>query len=118
MIAAAGQIAPAVPDGPKLKVFVLGQSHLPVLSALVEITLQDRVIATMSTDQAGSAALPALKPACYTVSASKEGFESPVLEYRNGFPYSVVNAFQQYVGIPDSTRFPRFLSLDARVERF
>jgi hypothetical protein len=42
---------------------------------------------------------------------------APVFEYRNGFPYSVVNELQQYVGIPNSTRFPNFLSADARVWR-
>jgi hypothetical protein len=42
---------------------------------------------------------------------------APVLEYRNGFPYSVVNEHQGYVGIPNSDRFPNFLSADARVWR-
>ena len=42
---------------------------------------------------------------------------APVFEYRNGFPYSEVDALQQYVGIPDSKRFPNFLSVDARVWR-
>ena len=40
---------------------------------------------------------------------------APVLEYRNGFPYSVVNEQQRYVGTPNSQRFPNFLSADARV---
>ena len=40
---------------------------------------------------------------------------APVLEYRNGFPYSVVNEQQRYVGTPNSKRFPNFLSADARV---
>jgi len=42
---------------------------------------------------------------------------APVFEYRNGFPYSDVNELQRYVGVPNSTRFPNFLSLDARVWR-
>jgi Carboxypeptidase regulatory-like domain len=42
---------------------------------------------------------------------------APVIEYRSGFPYVVVNADQDYVGIPNSTRFPRFLSVDSRVSR-
>ena len=42
---------------------------------------------------------------------------APVFEYRNGFPYSVVNEQQRYVGIPNSNRFPNFLSADARVWR-
>jgi len=40
---------------------------------------------------------------------------SPVLEYRSGFPYLVTDAAQNYVGIPNSTRFPHFLSVDTRV---
>ena len=42
---------------------------------------------------------------------------APVFEYRNGFPYSVFNEQQRYVGIPNSNRFPNFLSADARVWR-
>lgn len=40
----------------------------------------------------------------------------PIVEYRNGFPYAVVDALQNYVGIPyrDSTRFRNFFSADAR----
>jgi hypothetical protein len=42
---------------------------------------------------------------------------APVFEYRSGFPYVTINAAQRYVGIPNSTRFPSFLSADARVWR-
>ena len=42
---------------------------------------------------------------------------APAFEYRNGFPYSVVNEQQRYVGVPNSKRFPNFLSADARVWR-
>lgn len=42
---------------------------------------------------------------------------APVFEYRNGFPYSVLNEQQRYVGIPNSTRYPNFLSADARLWR-
>ena len=42
---------------------------------------------------------------------------APVLEYRNGFPYSQINELQRYVGVPNSSRFPDFFSLDARVWR-
>jgi hypothetical protein len=40
---------------------------------------------------------------------------APVFEYRSGFPYVTIDAAQRYVGIPNSTRFPTFLSADARV---
>jgi hypothetical protein len=42
---------------------------------------------------------------------------APVFEYRTGFPYVVTNALQRYVGVPNSTRYPDFLSADARVWR-
>jgi hypothetical protein len=42
---------------------------------------------------------------------------APVVEYRSGFPYSTFNVFQDYAGIPNSNRFPHFLSLDARVSK-
>jgi hypothetical protein len=42
---------------------------------------------------------------------------APVLEYRNGFPYAVTDAFQNYVGIPYQSRFPNFFSADARLSK-
>jgi hypothetical protein len=42
---------------------------------------------------------------------------SPIVEYRNGFPYSTVNAAQDYVGTPNGQRFPNFFSLDARISK-
>jgi hypothetical protein len=40
---------------------------------------------------------------------------APVVEYRSGFPYLTTDAAQNYVGVPNSTRFPHFLSVDTRV---
>lgn len=44
---------------------------------------------------------------------------APLVEWRTGFPYSVVDETQNYVGVPntDNQRFPNFLSLDARITR-
>jgi hypothetical protein len=42
---------------------------------------------------------------------------APVVEYRNGFPYFVTDAAQNYVGVPNQNRFPNFLSLDARISK-
>ena len=42
---------------------------------------------------------------------------APVIEYRSGFPYVVTNADQDYVGVPNTRRFPRFLSVDSRVSK-
>jgi hypothetical protein len=41
----------------------------------------------------------------------------PIVEYRNGFPYTRVDASQNYVGIPNATRYPNFFSADARIIR-
>ena len=39
------------------------------------------------------------------------------LEYRSGFPYSVINLEQQLVGPPNSDRFPDFVSLNIGLEK-
>jgi hypothetical protein len=39
------------------------------------------------------------------------------VEYRNGFPYTVFDEMQNYVGMPDGSRFPNFFSADARLLR-
>jgi hypothetical protein len=42
---------------------------------------------------------------------------APVVEFRNGFPYSSVDALRQYVGVPNSRRFPDFFSVDSRISK-
>jgi hypothetical protein len=42
---------------------------------------------------------------------------TPLVEYRTGFPFTVTNALQQYVGIPNQNRFPNFFSVDARLSK-
>ena len=42
---------------------------------------------------------------------------NPTVEYRNGFPYTSYDVLQNYVGVPNSDRFPNFLSVDARLMR-
>lgn len=42
---------------------------------------------------------------------------SPVVEYRNGFPYMVKDALQNWVGVPNSQRFPDFFSVDSRISK-
>ena len=42
---------------------------------------------------------------------------SPVVDIRTGLPYSNLDALQNYVGVPNSLRFPTFFSLDARIYR-
>lgn len=51
------------------------------------------------------------------VKAPGKVYVSPLLEIRNGFPYSVINQAQQYVGARNSKRYPSFQSLDLRVTR-
>ena len=40
---------------------------------------------------------------------------SPVVDWHSGFPYSLLNEYQGYVGFPNSERFPRFFSLDLKL---
>jgi len=40
-----------------------------------------------------------------------------LLDWRDGFPFSLVNQNQQLVGAPDSTRYPRYFSLNLQLER-
>ena len=44
---------------------------------------------------------------------------APLVEYRNGFPYFIVDAAQNYIGKPhaDHQRYPNFFSLDSRFTR-
>src|SRR6185312_8426626 len=47
-----------------------------------------------------------------------DGFRvSPVLEVRSGFPYSTLNAAQNYATAPNSARYPNFISLDSRISK-
>ena len=41
----------------------------------------------------------------------------PVADYHSGFPYSFVDMRQNYIGIPNSERFPRFFSLDMKLSK-
>jgi hypothetical protein len=40
---------------------------------------------------------------------------SPLLDWHSGFPYSTFDELQNYLGPPNSRRFPEFLSLDTQV---
>ena len=42
---------------------------------------------------------------------------SPLLDWHSGFPFSVVDDLQNYVGPPNSRRLPTFLSLDVRTSK-
>jgi hypothetical protein len=42
---------------------------------------------------------------------------SPVADMHSGFAYSNVDVFQNYVGVPNSLRFPTYFSLDVKVYR-
>ncbi len=42
---------------------------------------------------------------------------TPKLEYRSGFPYSSVDVLQAYVGAPNQSRYPTYLSADARISK-
>ena len=42
---------------------------------------------------------------------------SPLVDVHSGFPYSAIDATQQYVGTPNGQRFPEFFSLDLKAYR-
>ena len=50
-----------------------------------------------------------------TISLPRRFSIAPIFEVRSGFPYSVRDAQQDFVGVrnSDRTRFPTFLSMDA-----
>jgi hypothetical protein len=42
---------------------------------------------------------------------------APILEYRNGLPFSTIDSSQAFVGEVNSKRFPTFFSFDSRVSK-
>jgi hypothetical protein len=42
---------------------------------------------------------------------------SPVCDIRTGFPYSLIDQDQNFIGPRDSQRFPRFISLDTQITK-
>jgi len=42
---------------------------------------------------------------------------SPLADVHSGFPYSPIDVEQQYVGVPNSQRFPEYFSLDLKLYR-
>jgi hypothetical protein len=42
---------------------------------------------------------------------------APILEYRNGLPFSTIDSSQAFVGEVNSKRFPNFFSFDSRVSK-
>ena len=42
---------------------------------------------------------------------------SPVADIHSGFPYSNIDVLQNYVGTPNTSRFPIYFSLDAKIYR-
>jgi len=42
---------------------------------------------------------------------------APVADVHSGFPYSELDVLQNYVGTPNSSRFPMYFSLDAKIYR-
>jgi hypothetical protein len=41
----------------------------------------------------------------------------PVVDYHSGFPYAPVDMRQDYIGVPDTHRFPQFFSLDTKLSK-
>ena len=51
------------------------------------------------------------------VTLPKKFVFTPVMDIHTGFPYSNVDVLQNYVGVPDSLRFPIYFSLDVKLSR-
>jgi len=51
------------------------------------------------------------------ISLPKNISVSPVVDIHTGLPYSNIDTFQNYVGVPNAQRFPEFFSLDLKVYR-
>jgi hypothetical protein len=51
------------------------------------------------------------------VSLPKKFVFTPVMDIHTGFPYSNVDVLQNYVGVPDSLRFPVYFSLNVKLSR-
>ena len=62
-----------------LAIVILDESKLPVLDARVEIKSGDKVIAAAATNDSGHAEF-ACEPGIYSITASKEGFETAVVQ--------------------------------------
>ncbi len=51
------------------------------------------------------------------VTLPKKFVLTPVADIHTGFPYSNVDVLQNYVGVPDTLRFPIYFSLDVKLSR-
>jgi outer membrane receptor for ferrienterochelin and colicin len=51
------------------------------------------------------------------VTLPKKFVLTPVMDIHTGYPYSNVDVLQNYVGVPDSLRFPIYFSLDVKLSR-
>jgi hypothetical protein len=51
------------------------------------------------------------------VTLPKKFVFTPVADIHTGFPYSNVDVLQNYVGVPDSLRFPIYFSLNVKLSR-
>ena len=51
------------------------------------------------------------------ITLPKKFIFSPVADLHTGFPYSNVDVLQNYVGVPNSLRFPVYFSLDVKLSR-
>ncbi len=52
-----------------------------------------------------------------TIEMPRDFVVTPAIEWRSGFPYSVLAEDQSYLGAPNEERFPSFFALDLQVAR-
>ena len=77
---AAAPIARAGQAKAQLRVLVQDEAGVPIAAAIVEISQKETLVATVNTDEKGTASLPNLAPGVYQVKVLKDGFEPRVQE--------------------------------------
>jgi len=69
------------------------------------------------TEPLKKSAVKLFPPSLAQLQWSRGWLAAPVVEYRTGFPYALVDERQNYAGMPNTVRFPAFLSLDLRLAK-
>jgi hypothetical protein len=124
-------------------VSVVDSAHHPLAGVRVDLKAGGDVVGSTQTDETGHAVFRELKPALYEADASKDGFLpvqtgrlevpasvelrlaqapaglriAPLIEFRTGFPYAVLDAAPNYFDMPWAQRFPDFFSVDSRFSK-
>jgi len=69
------------------------------------------------TEPLKKSAVKLFPPSLAQLQWSRGWLAAPVVEYRTGYPYALVDERQNYAGMPNTVRFPAFFSLDLRLAK-